>query len=85
MKDNTYDHIKPTHHNLDFMPVETIEAMKRVYGLEETISFCNMNIFKYKLRLGEKPTEPIDRELSKIKRYKEIIKELKKNNNKQII
>ena len=51
------------------MPVETIEAMKRVYGLEENnIFLIDMNIFKYKLRLGEKPTEPIDRELSKIKR-----------------
>lgn len=42
----------PNHYN-DF-DVEVIDMMMRIWGYEETISFCKLNAFKYRMRAGLK-------------------------------
>lgn len=34
--------------------VETIDMMIRIWGIQETISFCKLNAFKYRMRMGHK-------------------------------
>ena len=51
-----------------------------IWGVDKFISYCEMNCFKYRMRLGNKPGENNQKELSKIKWYENKIKELKKNN-----
>lgn len=50
MNKEQVDH--PKHYNL--YPIETIEMMVSIWGLEKTIDFCYMNAFKYRMRLGMK-------------------------------
>jgi len=42
----------PKHYNL--YPVEAIDMMVSIWGVEKTIDFCYMNAFKYRMRLGMK-------------------------------
>ena len=34
--------------------VETLDMMIRIWGIQETISFCKLNAFKYRMRAGHK-------------------------------
>ena len=34
--------------------VETLDMMIRIWGTQETISFCKLNAFKYRMRAGHK-------------------------------
>lgn len=69
-----YDYINPDHYKQ--LPKESIEIMEYTFGIDATITFCQMNAFKYRLRLGNKPDQPVDRELDKIKWYENKAKEL---------
>jgi len=42
----------PSHYNA--YSVETIEMMVRVFGAEEVAIFCEINAFKYRMRMGLK-------------------------------
>jgi hypothetical protein len=44
--------------------------------MEKYIAFCEMNAFKYRMRLGDKPDQPIDRDLEKAKWYENMVKQL---------
>lgn len=69
-----YDFINPNHYEkYDF---EVIEMMVKIWGLKDVIKFCHMNSFKYRLRLGDKPEQPIQRDLSKAQWYEDKAKEL---------
>ena len=42
----------PKHYNQ--YPMEVIDMMVSIWGVEKTIDFCLMNAFKYRMRLGLK-------------------------------
>ena len=75
--DNTkYEMVNhPKHYNE--YDIEVIEMMERIWGLEATILFCQMNAFKYRQRMGLKPGQPIEQDLDKEKWYLKKAKELK--------
>jgi hypothetical protein len=50
--------------------------MVAIWGLDEAISFCKLNAFKYKMRVGTKPNETIDQDLKKEKWYLDKMNEL---------
>lgn len=71
----------PQHYNN--YEYEVIDMMRKIYGDEKTTIFCELNAFKYRMRMGTKPTSPIDEDLKKeqwyLKKKQEIL------NNKIII
>ena len=52
----------PKHYNQ--YPIEVIDMMLEIFGREETINFCYMNAFKYRMRLGHKdnPEQDLQKE-----------------------
>lgn len=71
----------PQHYNE--YDIEVIEMMKRIWGVEATILFCQMNAYKYRQRMGLKPGQPIDQDLAKERWYLNKAKELKIENKLQ--
>lgn len=65
----------PQHYNN--YEYEVIDMMRKIYGDEKTAIFCELNAFKYRMRMGTKPTSPIDEDLKKeqwyLKKKKEIL------------
>ena len=59
--------INPKHYQR--MSKEVWEMMIDVWGKEKYIAFCEMNAFKYRMRAGLKPTQPMERELEKANWY----------------
>lgn len=72
-----YDFINPDHYKK--YSVEVIEMMIAIYGKEKTAAYCELNAFKYRMRMGEKPEQPIDRDLEKEKWYINKANELRKS------
>lgn len=62
----------PTHYNQ--YPIETIDMMVAIWGIEKAITFCIMNAFKYRMRLGLK--DAIEQDLAKEQWYLQKAKEL---------
>lgn len=64
----------PDHYNV--YDVEVVDMMERIFGIEETMSWCKLNAFKYRMRAGEKPTSTIEKDIKKEKwclnKYKEL-------------
>lgn len=56
-------------------PIETINMMERIWGREATAMFCEMNAFKYRMRMGHK--DNIEDELVKEKYYLNKAKSLR--------
>ena len=71
-----YDFINPDHYKK--YSVEVIDMMIAIYGKEKTAAYCELNAFKYRMRMGEKPEQPIDRDLEKEKWYINKANELRK-------
>jgi hypothetical protein len=77
MTTNTYEHVNhPSHYNT--FGKEVIDMMIDIWGVENTIIFCEMNAFKYKMRMGDKPNQPLEQDLKKANWYLDKAKELKK-------
>jgi len=72
-----YDYVNPSHYQN--YSKEVIEMMFNIWGKEKLIAHCEMCAFKYRMRVGEKPNQPIDQDLKKAKWYEEKAKELKNN------
>jgi len=70
-----YDYINPSHYKR--YPKESIDMIEDIFGIEKTIDFCIINAFKYRMRMGTKPEEPIERDLEKEIWYLNKAKELK--------
>ena len=71
-----YEHITvnhPPHYNQ--YPIETIDMMISIFGVDKTIDFCIMNAYKYRMRLGLK--DNIEQDLAKEKWYLDKANELK--------
>ena len=75
-----YDFANPEHYKSPGDKT-TLEKMVALYGIDETIVFFKLSIFKYKDRLGKKPGEDVAREVAKIKKCEEIIVELLRQKN----
>ena len=69
-----YDHINPDHYKKG--SVEVFDMMVSIYGKDKAKVFCELNAFKYRMRLGSKPNNSIEQELEKIKWYESKLKEL---------
>jgi hypothetical protein len=71
-----YDYIRPTHYNQYSM--ETIVLFEKGYGKEATALWCEMTALKYRMRMGTKPGESVDRDLDKERWYLNKAAELRK-------
>ena len=69
-----YDNINPSHYKN--MSVEVFDMMVLIYGKEKVKTFCELNAFKYRMRLGNKPDNSIEQEMKKVKWYESKMKEL---------
>lgn len=49
--------------------LNTIRIIEQVYGTRAVLAFCEGNILKYRLRLGKKPGQAVERELIKAQWY----------------
>ncbi len=58
-----YDHINLQHYRR--YSKEVIDMMVGVYGADATAQYCEMNAFKYRMRAGTKPGNPIEQDLQK--------------------
>lgn len=74
-KDESYDFINPSHYQ-NSGGKETIEMMLDIWGVESVIAHCQMCAFKYRMRLGKKPKQPIERDLEKAQWYENKANEL---------
>ena len=54
--------------------VETHDMMIRIWGTQETISFCKLNAFKYRMRAGHK--DNAEQDINKALWYENKMKEL---------
>lgn len=75
---NVYNYIDPDHYKQ--FPVETIDMMIRIWGVEAVITHCEITAFKYKMRLGSKPDQPAERCLEKANWYLNKANELRNLN-----
>lgn len=75
-----YEYVNhPTHYNNYSM--EVIDMMVKLWGPENTATFCEMNAYKYRMRLGLKPENPIEQDLKKEKWYLDKAKSIRKEYN----
>ena len=61
------EHINPQHYKN--YSKEVIDMMIDIFGKENTAMYCEMNAFKYRMRMGFKPDNPVDQDLQKEKWY----------------
>ena len=69
-----YDNINPQHYKN--MSIEVFDMMVSIYGKDKAKIFCELNAFKYRMRLGNKPGNSIEQEMKKVKWYESKMKEL---------
>lgn len=72
-----YDYINPSHYN-SYNGKEVIDLMVDIWGFEKVMFHCEITAFKYRMRVGKKPDQPIERDLEKAKWYEDKALELKK-------
>lgn len=70
-----YDYINPAHYRINGK--ETFDMMVLIWGVDNAIAHCEMTAFKYRMRAGKKPDQPIQRDLDKAKWYEDKAKELR--------
>lgn len=75
-KTNDYEHVNHPQHYNNYSK-EVIDMMIDIYGIQNTITFCEMNAFKYRMRMGTKPDNDIQQDLNKEKWYLNKAHELK--------
>lgn len=70
-----YDHINPDHYKNSSK--EVWEMMVDIWGVDAFITHCELTAFKYRMRIGLKPDQPIERDLEKAKWYEDKAKQLR--------
>ena len=65
LEKENYDYINPKHYQLGGL--ETFDMMVMIWGVEKAIAHCEMTAFKYRMRVGKKPGQPVERDLEKAK------------------
>jgi hypothetical protein len=74
-----YDYVHPSHYKKNG-DIETIDMMIRIWGEERVADYCEINAFKYRMRMGHKPNQTVAQEYKKAKWYEDKAKELRKSN-----
>ena len=74
-----YDYVHPSHYKKNG-DIETIDMMIRIWGEERVADYCEINAFKYRMRMGHKPNQTVMQEYKKAKWYEDKAKELRKSN-----
>ena len=72
-----YDFINPQHYKK--FSVEVIDMMVAIWGPSKTADHCEMCAFKYRLRMGDKPDQPVERDLEKVNWYLNKAAELRRD------
>ena len=73
---SNYEHVEhPSHYN--HYSSETIAMMVAIWGKEKVADFCEINAFKYRMRMGTKPFNSIEQDLKKEQWYLNKAKELR--------
>ena len=70
-----FSDISPSYYN--DRDIEPWEMMVKIWGNDAFVTFCELNAFKYRMRIGNKPGQSAEKELGKIKWYEDKIKEIK--------
>ena len=76
-----YNHAKPAHYELWDGMEDTFAIHKAALTYEEFGGFLKGNILKYKLRIGDKPDTPVERDILKVAVYREEYTKLLKRGN----
>ena len=61
----------------EVIDMEVFEIMEKLLTKEEFRGFIKGNILKYRLRIGNKEDQPIEKEMVKIKEYEKKLREIK--------
>lgn len=72
MEKKNYNYINPKHYTV-FEDITALDIIKKTLNEQEFIGFLKGNILKYKLRVGDKPGEPPERDLAKALYYKKLL------------
>lgn len=79
-----YEYVdKPKHY--DFFDEQAIDIIAKTLTKEELRGFLMGTALRYRLRLGDKPNEPIERDLGKAQWYENYWKEYSENTVKHTI
>lgn len=73
-----YNKTDPSHYKNQ--SIEVWEMMIRIWGKDKFIAFCEMNAFKYRMRVGSKEGESIEDDIKKAQWYEEKANELRAEN-----
>lgn len=76
-----YDYINPNHYKGASSNKEVWEMMLEIWGPEKFIAHCEMCAFKYRMRIGKKPGQSVEREMEKIRWYESKAEEVREKNN----
>lgn len=74
MSNDSYDYINPKHYKGS---KEVIDIMVDIWGAKDVATYCEINAFKYRMRLGKKPGQPVERDLGKAEWYEAKAEELR--------
>lgn len=75
IKTLSYDFVNPDHYKQNSK--EVIDMMVDIWGKEAVSIHCEITAFKYRMRIGNKPDQPIEQDLKKAQWYEAKAKELK--------
>jgi len=77
LNNTQYDSVNsPKHYNL--YDTEVVKMMELIFGPEKTANWAQLNAFKYRMRMGLKPTAPMEEDFKKEQKCLKIYDELKK-------
>jgi hypothetical protein len=74
MKEQGYDYVNPSHYQ--GFRKEVIDMMVDIWGVDAVSKHCEMCAFKYRMRLGLKPEQPVERDLAKAIWYENKARDL---------
>ena len=64
---------KPDHYEQAGWPKPVWQMMIDTFGIDQFISFCQLNRFKYRMRAGMKASASAEQDIAKAMEYKELI------------
>jgi len=70
-----YNYVDPPHYTVG--SIEVIDMMVRIWGEQRVADYCEINAFKYRMRIGKKPHQTLEQELKKAKWYEAKAEELR--------
>lgn len=71
----SYDAINPDHYKK--YSLESIQIMESAWGPEKVAVYCEITAFKYRMRMGNKPTSTVSEDLKKEEWYLRKAKEMR--------